>query len=107
MTFSETLKGRKVIHFGFEFNYDRNMACEQPSPNPIPPTCQPIIDRMFNAGIFKEKPDQLTVNIYEPGNGIPSHVETHSAFSDTIASLSLLSGFFIVFLFILIFLRNH
>lgn len=87
----KTLKNRKVIHFGFEFNYDNNMASEQPSPDPIPSVCQPVIDRMLGAGIFKEKPDQVTVNIYEPGNGIPSHVDTHSAFSDTIASLSLLS----------------
>lgn len=95
MYLSETLKSRKVIHFGFEFNYDNNMASEQPSSNSMPLTCQPIIDRMLDVGIFREKPDQLTVNIYEPGNGIPSHVDTHSAFSDTIASLSLLSGLFI------------
>ncbi|VDO40736.1 unnamed protein product [Onchocerca flexuosa] len=91
MPSGKTLKSRKVIHFGFEFNYDDNMACEHPSPNSIPSACQPIIDRMLDAGIFREKPDQVTVNIYEPGNGIPSHVDTHSAFSDTIASLSLLS----------------
>lgn len=70
------------------------MPSEQSSPNLIPLACQPIIDRMLEAGIFRERPDQLTVNIYEPGNGIPSHVDTHSAFSDTIASLSLLSGLF-------------
>lgn len=74
------------------------MASEQPSPNPLPPACQPIIDRMLDAGIFRERPDQLTINIYEPGNGIPSHVDTHSAFSETIASLSLLSGSFASFL---------
>ncbi|KAM3724300.1 Alkylated DNA repair protein alkB [Dirofilaria immitis] len=91
MPSGKTLKSRKVIHFGFEFNYDDNMAYEQPSLNPIPSACQSVIARMLDAGIFSEKPDQLTVNIYEPGNGIPSHVDTHSAFSDTIASLSLLS----------------
>lgn len=91
-----------MIHFGFEFNYDDNMACEHPSSNPIPSACQPIIDRMLDAGIFREKPDQLTVNIYEPGNGIPSHVDTHSAFSDTIASLSLLSGLSVSFFFLFI-----
>ncbi|VDK83864.1 unnamed protein product [Litomosoides sigmodontis] len=88
----KTLKSHKVIHFGFEFNYDNNMPFEQPSSNPIPSACQSIIDRMLEAGIFRERPDQLTVNIYEPGNGIPPHVDTHSAFSDTIASLSLLSA---------------
>uniref|UniRef100_A0A915Q5E1 tRNA (carboxymethyluridine(34)-5-O)-methyltransferase n=1 Tax=Setaria digitata TaxID=48799 RepID=A0A915Q5E1_9BILA len=91
MPSGKVLKNRKVIHFGFEFNYDDNMASEQPSSNPIPDVCGPIIDRMVDARIFWEKPDQLTINIYEPGNGIPSHVDTHSAFSNTIASLSLLS----------------
>lgn len=87
----KTLKSRKVIHFGYDFDYDKNMASSHPSPNPIPTTCEPIIQRMFDTGILREKPDQLTVNIYEPGSGIPSHVDTHSAFGDTITSLSLLS----------------
>lgn len=34
-------------------------------------------------------PDQLTVNKYEPGHGIPPHVDTHSAFTYLIVSLSL------------------
>ena len=34
-------------------------------------------------------PDQLTVNRYNPGEGIPPHVDTHSAFTHIIASLSL------------------
>ncbi|VDN03561.1 unnamed protein product [Thelazia callipaeda] len=86
----KTLKSRKVIHFGFEFNYDINVA-EEPSPNSMPTVCEAIIDKMLSAGLFQEKPDQLTVNVYEPGNGIPSHIDTHSAFTDTIASLSLIS----------------
>lgn len=92
---SEALKSRKVIHFGYEFDYDNNAASKDPSPNRMPVVCEPIIERMLDARIFTERPDQLTVNIYEPGNGIPSHVDTHSAFGDTIASLSLLSGLFV------------
>lgn len=34
-------------------------------------------------------PDQLTVNKYLPGHGIPPHVDTHSAFEDILVSLSL------------------
>jgi hypothetical protein len=34
-------------------------------------------------------PNQLTVNCYEPGHGIPPHVDTHSAFTDIIISISL------------------
>jgi len=35
------------------------------------------------------RPDQLTVNCYKPGNGIPSHCDTLSSFVDPIVSLSL------------------
>uniref|UniRef100_A0A2K6G4V6 tRNA (carboxymethyluridine(34)-5-O)-methyltransferase ALKBH8 n=1 Tax=Propithecus coquereli TaxID=379532 RepID=A0A2K6G4V6_PROCO len=38
---------------------------------------------------IKHKPDQLTINQYEPGHGIPAHIDTHSAFEDEIVSLSL------------------
>lgn len=80
-----------MIHFGYEFDYDRNDAFKQ-SANVMPSACESIIERMMEAKLFNERPDQLTVNIYEPGNGIPSHVDTHSAFGDTITCLSLLSG---------------
>ena len=34
-------------------------------------------------------PDQLTVNRYGAGDGIPAHVDTHSPFTDVIVSISL------------------
>ena len=36
--------------------------------------------------------DQLTLNDYQPGQGIPPHVDTHSPFEEIFASLSLISG---------------
>ena len=36
--------------------------------------------------------DQLTVNDYSPGQGIPPHVDTHSPFEEVFVSLSLRSG---------------
>lgn len=36
--------------------------------------------------------DQLTVNDYSPGQGIPPHVDTHSPFQEMLVSLSLNSG---------------
>lgn len=36
--------------------------------------------------------DQLTLNDYMPGQGIPPHVDTHSPFEEVFASLSLKSG---------------
>lgn len=34
-------------------------------------------------------PDQLTVNRYQPGDGIPAHVDVHSSFTHFVLSLSL------------------
>jgi alkylated DNA repair dioxygenase AlkB len=36
--------------------------------------------------------DQLTINEYSPGEGIPPHVDSHSPFEDVFCSLSLGSG---------------
>ena len=36
--------------------------------------------------------DQVTVNDYDPGHGIPPHVDTHSPFEEVFAALSLKSG---------------
>ena len=36
--------------------------------------------------------DQLTVNDYMPGQGIPPHVDTHSPFQEILASIGLKSG---------------
>lgn len=40
---------------------------------------------------FKEwSPDQLTINEYRPGQGIPHHIDTHSAFEEMIVSVSIM-----------------
>lgn len=36
--------------------------------------------------------DQLTINDYFAGNGIPSHFDTHSPFEEVFVAVSLLSG---------------
>ncbi|XP_047450942.1 alkylated DNA repair protein alkB homolog 8 isoform X2 [Mugil cephalus] len=55
----------------------------------LPKECVPVLDRCKKNGYISFMPDQLTVNQYESGQGIPPHVDTHSAFEDTILSLSL------------------
>ncbi|XP_077467622.1 tRNA (carboxymethyluridine(34)-5-O)-methyltransferase alkbh8 isoform X2 [Stigmatopora argus] len=55
----------------------------------LPEKCQPVLQRCMENGHLTTMPDQLTVNQYESGQGIPPHVDTHSAFEDTILSLSL------------------
>ncbi|CAO2636253.1 Alkylated DNA repair protein alkB homolog 8 [Lemmus lemmus] len=55
----------------------------------LPDICNSILEKWLKEGYIKHKPDQLTINQYEPGHGIPAHIDTHSAFEDEIISLSL------------------
>ncbi|XP_077578046.1 tRNA (carboxymethyluridine(34)-5-O)-methyltransferase alkbh8 isoform X2 [Stigmatopora nigra] len=89
-TAQKAMKHRRVKHFGFEFRYDNNnVDKDKPLPGGLPEKCQPVLQRCMEDGHLTIMPDQLTVNQYESGQGIPPHVDTHSAFEDTILSLSL------------------
>lgn len=89
----DTLKHRHVKHFGYEFLYGtNNVDPEQPLEQPIPAACDFLWKRLGSSEIPEfATPDQMTVNAYAPGQGIPPHVDTHSAFVGPILSLSLQS----------------
>ncbi|POM69622.1 Alkylated DNA repair protein alkB 8 [Phytophthora palmivora] len=90
---ANTIRARQVQHFGYEFNYDtRRCDPDEPLKEPIPEVLLPIIEKIAECGIMDgDKPDQITVNEYLPGQGIAFHLDTHSAFTTTIASLSICS----------------
>ncbi|KAG7385058.1 Alkylated DNA repair protein alkB 8 [Phytophthora pseudosyringae] len=90
---ANTIRARQVQHFGYEFNYDtRRCDPDEPIKEPIPEVLRPMIEKIAACGVMDgDKPDQITVNEYLPGQGIASHVDTHSAFTTTIASLSICS----------------
>lgn len=83
------LKHRQVKHFGYEFRYDTNKVDPDNPITPIPESYKFLLNRFkkHNCGIYDY--DQLTINHYLPGQGIPPHIDTHSPFEDTILSLSL------------------
>ncbi|XP_026326429.1 alkylated DNA repair protein alkB homolog 8 isoform X4 [Hyposmocoma kahamanoa] len=84
------LKNRLVKHFGYEFRYGTNdVDLDNPLETKIPDVCNVLWERLREHGFDLGIPDQLTVNKYLPGQGIPSHVDKHSPFGDTILSLSL------------------
>lgn len=87
-----TLKHRAVQHYGYEFLYgSNNVDVNHPLERKIPSQCDFLWPRLRGRHIDLQisEPDQLTVNRYQPGQGIPPHVDTHSAFLDPIMSLSL------------------
>ncbi|XP_065676363.1 alkylated DNA repair protein alkB homolog 8-like [Hydra vulgaris] len=84
------MKNRTVKHFGYEFIYgSNNIDRSKPLAQKIPSVCDSLLKKMLLDNIIDFMPDQLTVNQYRPGQGIPSHIDTHSAFEDGIVSLSL------------------
>ncbi|XP_041973231.1 alkylated DNA repair protein alkB homolog 8 [Aricia agestis] len=84
------LKNRQVKHYGYEFRYGSNdVDLSAPLSEKIPPECDILWQRIRESGFNIDTPDQLTVNKYSPGQGIPSHVDRHSPFGYTILSLSL------------------
>lgn len=88
-----SLKNRQVKHFGFEFRYDiNNVDKDSPLEEGVPLECDFLWKKLLEEHEINFQPDQLTVNYYQPGHGIPSHVDTHSAFEGEIVSLSLGSG---------------
>ncbi|XP_036392859.1 alkylated DNA repair protein alkB homolog 8 [Megalops cyprinoides] len=90
VTAQKALKHRRVKHYGYEFRYDNNnVDKDKPLPGGLPQVCDAVLERCLQENHIDVKPDQLTINQYEPGQGIPPHVDTHSAFEDTILSLSL------------------
>ncbi|XP_012693354.2 alkylated DNA repair protein alkB homolog 8 [Clupea harengus] len=90
VTVHKALKHRRVKHYGYEFRYDNNnVDKDKPLPIGIPAVCDPVLQRCLKDGHISIFPDQLTVNQYESGQGIPPHIDTHSAFEDPILSLSL------------------
>ncbi|KAL7840414.1 hypothetical protein AOLI_G00257370 [Acnodon oligacanthus] len=90
LTVRKELKNRRVKHYGYEFRYDNNnVDKDKPLPGGLPPECGAVLQKCLSEGHISVLPDQLTVNQYQSGQGIPPHVDTHSPFEDTILSLSL------------------
>ena len=57
-------------------------------PEYLPPWTHQLAARLVRDGLMPAAPDQLIVNEYPAGSGIPAHVD-HAAFDDTIVSVSL------------------
>lgn len=89
---------RRVAHFGHTFNYASRSVDFVSEPPALPEWTEPLLDRLRERvtalpGLSEWiQPDQLTVNEYQPGQGIAAHVETHSAFENVLLGISLHSG---------------
>ena len=83
-----TMNKRAVAHFGRHFDYATNSGSAQVK-SPIPELIKSIMTRI--SALTGEHYDQITANCYQPGDGIPPHVDNPKSFGTSIVSLSLLS----------------
>jgi len=83
----EAQMSRRVQHFGFTFDYAAR-RCSTPT-TPFPACLALVAARALARGLLSTAADQCTVNEYLPGQGIRSHIDTHSAFHDGLLSVSL------------------
>ena len=100
----ENLSHRRVQHYGYKFIYGLNSVNSNEQIKEIPQIFQNIFrNQMFNkfADFCNKKSDsgefpsdyfdQVTVNEYKPGSGIPPHIDSHAPFEEMLVSVSLLS----------------
>jgi alkylated DNA repair protein alkB family protein 8 len=59
----------------------------------MPEFIAPVLKKIAELGIIPGHSfDQMTINDYFPGDGIPPHFDTHSPFEEYFVALSILSG---------------
>lgn len=82
-----TSLARRTQHYGYLYNYTSKVAAQK-APQ-IPKWCEYVVDRLLEQGVVAERPDQLIVNEYTPGQGIYPHIDHTGSFADGIVSISL------------------
>jgi alkylated DNA repair dioxygenase AlkB len=80
---------RRVQHYGYKYDYKSKGLDESSKIGDLPKFCEPLIERMIEKGLITERPDQLIINEYTPGQGISPHVDKTDIFADNIISISL------------------
>jgi alkylated DNA repair dioxygenase AlkB len=80
---------RRVQHYGYKYDYKARNILPDSYLGELPQWLGDLQERLFEDGIFKQKPDQAIINEYLPGQGISAHIDCVPCFNDVIASLSL------------------
>lgn len=88
LPWSNELK-RRVQHYGYKYDYTKKNINREMAVGPLPPACQHLAQKLVEDNIFIEKPDQLIINEYLPGQGIAPHIDCVPCFEDIIVSISL------------------
>lgn len=79
---------RRTQHYGFKYSYTDRSVNQDNYLGPLPDFSKFVVDRMEKQNLINERPIQLIVNEYTPGQGIASHTDAR-VFGDPVISLSL------------------
>ena len=82
---------RRVMHFGYRYDYRARKASLASFIGPLPPWVDRLGKRLLRDGYGDVPFDQMIVNEYLPGQGISAHVDCEPCFGSTIAAISLFS----------------
>lgn len=80
---------RRVQHYGYRYDYKARGVSTESKLGDIPDWLQSYCEQLQRAGHFPERPDQVIINEYTPGQGIAAHIDCVPCFTDTVISLSL------------------
>ncbi|KAJ2874383.1 hypothetical protein GGH93_002449 [Coemansia aciculifera] len=86
------IQERYVKHYGHSFDYQTKHVGDvaKTASQQLPLWSQAFIERMSECiPAHTLEPDMLTIQRYPPGAGISFHVDSHTAFTDTLAVLSM------------------
>ena len=91
-----TQQQQYTTHYGYEL-IGENESCDKlkelnDPEKKIPGVCQELIDKCIRDDLIKERPDQLSVHMCEPGQGIEPRIENSSAYDDYVIILNLTSS---------------
>jgi alkylated DNA repair dioxygenase AlkB len=78
---------RRVQHYGYKYDYKSRSIDSSMELGPLPLWASDLSDKLLS--VTSEKPDQVIVNEYLPGQGINNHIDCVPCFTSKIISLSL------------------
>ena len=79
---------RRVQHYGWRYDYRARTVSPDMRLGPLPDWLLAAAEAVGELAEFDQRPDQVIVNEYLPGQGISAHVDCEPCFGPAIASLS-------------------
>ncbi len=88
---------RFTQHYGYRYNYTSRSITDEDYLDVLPNWLDLYIDKSLQYNYINEKPDQVIINRYLPGEGISPHVDVPHLFKNQIYSISLGSACNMIF----------